>query len=187
MQPCGPGEVKGYVRFTFPLVVCFLFVLHFLPRCCTSQFTRIPPLKSVRNPGESSFSGSQSPSPLQRWACSLDPSENNRGGQLQRPFFPQRSSLACAPGNQKLPRVAGRSTVAPREHRRTHSKGRGVREKPPFPIHPSAGRAQLGGSPAVWQEPGRERERHAVLFKSSTFFAISPLAGWGYPPHRGRC
>lgn len=26
------------------------------------------------------------------------------------------------------------------------------------------------------------RERHAVLFKSSTFFAISSLAGWGSPP-----
>ena len=53
--------------------------------------------------------------------------------------------------------------MAPREHWRTDSKGRGVREKPPFPIHPSAGRAQLRGSPAVWQEPGRERERDMLF------------------------
>lgn len=70
------------------------------------------------------------------------------------------------------------SPVALRAPRRTDSKGKGVQGSP-FCDLPQR---RLGWAPGLPDRLAAARERHAVLFKPSTFFAISPLAGWGSPP-----
>lgn len=94
----------------------------------------------------------------------------------------RRSRNTSASGNQKLPGWGG-GAEHPGNTLRTDSKGKGAREAP-FAEPPQRRPGSGPGQPCRLAGAG---ERHAVLFKSSTFFAISPLAGWGYPPHRGRC
>ena len=78
----GPGEVKGYAWFKFPLVcVSFCLDFIFIHIVALSSFW-IPALKPVRKPGKGLLSCSQIPSPLQRWDCLLDQSENALAGHL---------------------------------------------------------------------------------------------------------
>lgn len=168
----GPGEVKGYVPVhVSPGCVSFLvdFILIYrVALCCFC----IPALKPVRKPGTGLLFCSQIPLPLQRWTCLLDQSENALGWAFvkqtnkQTPPFPphtQKPFLKVkghtpVPWTQKLPRVAGQSTVAPGVHLRTRLKGFQGADRSPLFSDPSQRRpaSALRGSPAVWQQPGRD-------------------------------
>ena len=75
----------------------------------------------------------------------------------QKPFLKVKGHTPV-PWTQKLPRVAGQSTVAPGVHLRTRLKGfQGADGSPLFSDPPQRRPASaLRGSPAVWQQPGRD-------------------------------
>lgn len=186
MKPAGrtAGQGRGRARLSpVPLPaagtsLCLYFI--FIHTVALPTFSRIPLLEPVGKPGKGSHAPEFHHLSGAGLACWTKVKTFVVG--IRKETFAKKWRSTCVPWNQKLSRVAGRSTVAPRTHWRTDSAGQGAERS--LLVRLCAAPGGLGSG-----QPGRlaaARQRHAVLFKSSTFFAVSPLAGWGYPPCRGR-